>query len=236
MSPALATPTATDAGRLIINFHGIGAPTAAADALEQRYWCSQRVFEDVLDATTAVTQDSGVPIEITFDDGNASDLDLALPALQQRGLTATFFVCAGRIGQPGYLDGSAVHELLRAGMRIGSHGWGHVDWRRVDAATLQQETRGALDDLSSVAGCLVDEVGLPFGSYDRRVLAQLRRCAVRTVYSSDGGRALPGTWLVPRLSYSSAWTAQTLRNAALQPVSGLARARRAAQSAFKRWR
>lgn len=222
--------------RLVINFHGIGTPPATVDAIEQPYWCSAPVFASILDAIGPVSRDSGVPIQITFDDGNASDLDLALPALQQRGLTAMFFVCAGRIGQAGYLDGPSIHALLRAGMRIGSHGWGHVDWRRADAATLLHETRGALDTISSVAGCVIDEVGLPFGSYDRRVLAQLRRCAVRTVYSSDGGRAPPAGWLVPRLSYSRAWTAQTLRDAALQPVSGLAQARRAAAAVFKRWR
>ena len=38
----------------------------------------------------------------------------------------------------------------------------------------------------------------PFGSYDRRVLARLRRSGVQCAFTSDGGHARPGSWLQNR--------------------------------------
>ena len=52
-------------------------------------------------------------MRISFDDGNASDLEIGLPALLERGLTATFFVLAGRLGRPGSLDADEVARCSR---------------------------------------------------------------------------------------------------------------------------
>ena len=54
---------------------------------------------------------------ISFDDGNASDVGIALPELERRGLKAVFFLLAGRLGQPGSLteaDVTAMCEKLLA--------------------------------------------------------------------------------------------------------------------------
>lgn len=222
--------------RLVLNFHGIGTAPASVPAAEVAYWCSVERFQSLLDEVGPLSASTGLPLAITFDDGNRSDATIALPALAARGLQASFFVCAGRIGQPGYLDAPALRELLSAGMTIGSHGWHHVDWRRADQPTLERETQGALDEITSVIGQVVDEVGVPFGSYDRRVLAQLRRSGVRKAFTSDGGTAPLSAWLVPRLSYATSWTASTLREAASRPDSGLAWARRQVIRAIKRLR
>lgn len=200
--------------RLILNLHGIGAPPSGVPAEELPYWCSVMAFEALLDTVAPLSAATGVPIEITFDDGNISDATIALPALVKRGLRATFFVCAGRIGQPDYLDALALRDMLSAGMAIGSHGWQHVDWRRCDDVALERETQGALDAIGDATGQTVDQVGVPFGSYDRRVLSRLRRCALRAVFTSDGGRAAAAGWLVPRRSYTSDWHEDTLRELA----------------------
>jgi len=44
---------------------------------------------------------------------------------------------------------------------------------------------------------------VPFGSYDRHVLRNLRRTGVTRVYTSDGGWARSGTWLQARTSIRS---------------------------------
>ena len=83
--------------------------------------------------------DQSTGLFITFDDGNQSDAKIALPALVKRGLRASFFICAGRIGRPGYLDRVAIRDLLDAGMEVGSHGMRHLDWRKIDDTTLNVE-------------------------------------------------------------------------------------------------
>jgi peptidoglycan/xylan/chitin deacetylase (PgdA/CDA1 family) len=222
--------------RLVLNFHGLGAIPHDVPAAEAPYWCPTVRFGAILDEVAQLLSGGSVPIQITFDDGNLSDATIALPALVARGLTATFFVCAGRIGHPGFLDASAMREMLAAGMAIGSHGWHHVDWRRIDDETLVQETRVAIDKLSAVTGLHIDEVGIPFGSYDRRVLNQLRRIGVRFAFTSDGGRAPLSSWLVPRQSFVSTWNENSLRQAASGRVGRAAFVKRAVVQTIKRLR
>ncbi len=235
-SPAPSVFASRRPERLVITFHGLGPAAAGVDAAEAPYWCDEARFTSILDNVGPLSKATGLPIEVTFDDGNASDARIALPALAARGLKAAFFVCAGRIGQAGYLDGADLRELQAAGMTIGSHGWHHLDWRRTDDRTLERETRGALDRIAAEIGQPVDAVGIPFGSYDRRVLKQLRRSGVRTAFTSDGGRAPLDGWLVPRHSYTRAWTDSTLHDVATRPDALMARARTALVRALKQRR
>ena len=158
--------------RLVLSFHGLGSVPDGVVADERPYWCDEDVFVAILDAIPAVSKAAGILIEITFDDGNASDALIATPALADRGLHASFFVCAGRIGSPGYLDAAAMAEMRSAGMQIGSHGWGHVDWRKADDQTLTREIETARQTIADAIGDAVEEVAIPFGSYDRRVIGR----------------------------------------------------------------
>ncbi|MEV4311924.1 polysaccharide deacetylase family protein [Actinocrispum sp. NPDC049592] len=214
-----------------LTVHGIGEPPRDLDPGEDQTWVSVEQFEQVLDA--AVGRDD---VRITFDDGNSSDIEIALPRLQSRGLEAEFFVLAGLLGAPGRLTGSDVRKLKDAGMRIGSHGWSHRDWRRIDRAQAVEEMIEAPRVLSSVIGAPVSRVAVPFGSYDRMVLARLRSAGASVVYTSDGGPANEQTWLQARTSLrhdiDPQWTADVLAG---QP--GLRRqARRLAAGLVKRTR
>lgn len=175
--------------------HGVGETSRALDPGEDKVWVSVEQFERVLDA--AVGRDD---VRITFDDGNRSDLEVALPRLLERGLKAHFFVLAGEFGAPGRLDVADVRELLSAGMSVGSHGWAHRDWRKISDAEAEQELVDASRVISEITGRPVREVAIPFGSYDRVVLRRLRRAGMRLVYTSDGGRTEPGRWLQARTS------------------------------------
>jgi peptidoglycan/xylan/chitin deacetylase (PgdA/CDA1 family) len=183
--------------RSVVNLtvHGIGPVIRTLEPGEEQTWVSVTQFEQVLDATV------GRPdVRITFDDGNSSDLEIALPRLLERGLTAEFFVLAGRLGEKGKLDTGGVRELERAGMRVGSHGWAHRDWRRIDETQAAQEFSEAHRVLAEVTGHPILRVAVPFGSYDRKVLNRVRQARVTRVYTSDGGRANPNSWLQARNS------------------------------------
>jgi peptidoglycan/xylan/chitin deacetylase (PgdA/CDA1 family) len=184
-----------------VNVHGIGPrPSRPLDHGEGQVWISVEQFEGLLDAAV------GRPdVTITFDDGNLSDLEIGLPRLQERGLSARFYVCAGLLGEPGRLDESGVRELHRAGMVIGSHGWAHRDWRSLEwgprgATDVEDEMVRARRHLEQLTGSEVSEVAVPFGSYDRHVLRTLRRTGATRVYTSDGGWARRGAWLQARSS------------------------------------
>lgn len=197
----------------VLNFHGIGDPVVDIPADERPYWCSAATWLRLADAIVAL-RDRGVPVAITFDDGNVSDLEFALPVLAELGLTATFHACASRTGSLGYLSASQLQELRRAGMRIGSHGWSHVDLRRVDAGELAHEADASRLALAAASGGPVDDFAIPFGSYDRRVLRALR--GYQRVYTSDGGRGSAAAWLQPRYSYRIGWTPETVTRLAIE--------------------
>ena len=214
-----------------LTFHGIGTPGRALDPGEADVWVRADRFGAMLDAV-AWRPD----VRITFDDGNLSDVEHALPALRRRGLTGTFFVVAGRLGEPGFLDADGVRALATAGMTIGCHGMRHRPWRRLDPAGLHEELVEAKRILEEVVGRPVAQAACPFGSYDRRVLRELRRSDYRHVYTSDRGRAHASDWLQSRTTIRAGDDAAQLgRILAADRRSPRALARRAKLIA-KRWR
>lgn len=216
---------------LNLTVHGIGPAPRPLDPGEDTTWVTVEQFEQVLDAVAGRDD-----VRITFDDGNASDVEIALPRLLERGLTAEFFVLAGLLGEPGRLDAEGVRALAGAGMRIGSHGWAHRDWRRLTAEQADEEIVESSRVLGGLTGRPVARVAVPFGSYDRRVLRRLRGAGLSRVYTSDGGRARPDAWLQARTSLrhdlDAAWTRDVLD---ASPSAGL-RARRLAARTIKRVR
>jgi peptidoglycan/xylan/chitin deacetylase (PgdA/CDA1 family) len=214
-----------------LNVHGIGTPDRVLEPGEGDVWVSVRQFEEVLDAV------AGRPdVRLTFDDANASDLEIGLPHLMKRGLTAQFFLCAGLLGQPGRLTRDGVRELVDAGMTLGSHGWTHRDWRRLAPGEVAEEIAQAPAVLADFTGQPVTDISIPFGSYDRRVLRRLRDAGVTRAYTSDGGRARPGSWLQARNSLHSdidqRWVDQVLDGEPSLPR----RARNLAARTVKRFR
>jgi peptidoglycan/xylan/chitin deacetylase (PgdA/CDA1 family) len=188
-----------------ICFHGIGRPGRELEPGEGLYWISVDAFLAMLDV---LVERPGV--RISFDDGNRSDVDVAFDALQARGLSATFFVVAGRLGAPGSLDGDDLRELDRAGMTIGTHGMDHRPWRGLVADDLQRELVVARSWIAEAVGHAIEEAALPLGAYDRRVLGALRQLGYKKVHTSDRGAARAGDWLQPRFSVVATDTPVTL--------------------------
>ncbi|QGN33883.1 polysaccharide deacetylase family protein [Microlunatus sp. Gsoil 973] len=189
-----------------ICFHGIGRCAREREAGESRYWITEERFSEVLDVVVDQPH-----VRLSFDDGNASDIEVALPALLQRGLTATFFIVAGRLEDRDSVTIEGLKQLRRAGMTIGSHGWEHIPWRHLSAAQQHKEFVEARAVLASAIGRPVDQAALPLGRFDRGVLAALKNRGYRSVYSSDRLPARPGAWLQGRFSVTKDDTPDTIR-------------------------
>jgi peptidoglycan/xylan/chitin deacetylase (PgdA/CDA1 family) len=183
---------------LILLFHGLGEPHHWVVPEELPYWLSVASFNGLLDQVLECSTNANLRITITFDDGNASDAYLAFPELAKRGLHASFFVCAGRIGKKHYLDNSMIKDLLEGGMSIGSHGMDHRDWRILDSSGLEVEIGDARRKLEELVQRQVTTVAIPFGSYDRRILNRLMRDRWECVYTSDRGIARSWAKIKPR--------------------------------------
>jgi peptidoglycan/xylan/chitin deacetylase (PgdA/CDA1 family) len=214
-----------------ICFHGIGTPRRTLGPGEDRYWVAVDTFHAMLDVIAA-TQGT----RISFDDGNASDLEIALGALRERDLSASFFVLAGRLGSRGSLDADGLRELVRSGMTVGTHGMDHRSWRRLSTLVRERELVEARATIADAVGRQVDEAALPFGAYDRRLLAELRRLGYVRVHTSDGNVAQSSAWLQPRVSVTVTDTAETLRTELLASPSRFQRVHAAVKGRLKRLR
>lgn len=176
-------------------FHGIGAPQRELEEGEAKYWVTADFFEEVVALAAGRPQ-----VALSFDDGNASDVQRALPALVRRGVVARFFPLAGRIGSPGSLGEADLRELVSHGMEVGTHGWSHRPLTGLGHADLYREIVDARRVTALAAGAPVASLALPLGRYDRRVLAALRRHGYLRVFSSDRARVSDRRWLQPRYS------------------------------------
>ena len=195
-----------------ICFHGIGVPGPGVEPDAEEYFISRDLFLGVLDELMKHTA-----VDLTFDDGYASDVDIALPALQERGLSASYFPLAGRLGAPGRVDAAGARALAAAGMTVGSHGMHHRSWRGLDEQSAEEELSVARSMIAEAAGEPVTTAACPFGAYDRRTLAALRRYGYSRVFTSDRRRARRGDWLQPRYSVRRDDTVGTVREDILAP-------------------
>jgi peptidoglycan/xylan/chitin deacetylase (PgdA/CDA1 family) len=219
-------------GHRIINltFHGIGDPKRRLEPDEDQIWLDPGHFEAILDSAVGRSD-----VRITFDDGNASDLEYALPALRRRGLTATFFLVVGRLGAPGFLNESGIQELAAAGMDVGSHGMHHRPWRRLDDHALREELVDAKHQLEGVIERPVTEAACPFGSYDSRVLRALQRHGYRRAYTSDRGTARPDNWIQARNTVRPTDGTGMVERILSERVSPYSAVRRRVKLAGMRW-
>jgi peptidoglycan/xylan/chitin deacetylase (PgdA/CDA1 family) len=211
-----------------ICFHGIGSPQRPLDPGEDRYWITVDMFQRILDVIA-----SRPDVRISFDDGNASDLEIGLSALLERGLVGSFFVVAGRIGSPGSLDADGLRELARHGMTIGTHGMDHRPWPRLAPADRTRELIEARDRIAAEIGRTVDQAALPLGLFDRRLLSDLRRLGYVAVHTSERMAGREGAWLQPRVSIVAGDTVASVERDALADPPLPRRAWRAAKSRSK---
>lgn len=182
----------------IINFHGVGQPRRELEPGEAPFWLATDQFREVLDRIAEHPERQN--LRITFDDSNDSDVEIALPELLVRDLTAQFFILTGRLGQRGSLGEADVAALRTHGMGVGSHGTMHSDLTALSPPQLADELAQSRVTLEAICGAPVHCFAIPFGRYNRAVLQAIRQAGFATAFSSDGGNASPNYFLQPRRS------------------------------------
>lgn len=180
----------------MINFtvHGIGRPPRALDPGEDDRWITVDQFDTLLDVVATRSD-----VRLTFDDGNASDVEVALPRLLSRGLRGEFFPLAGRVGTRGFVDRSGLRDLVAAGMDVGSHGWDRFGSHRYfEERVLRRELDVAPRVLAELSGRPVRRYALPGVRADRRVLGRLKAAGATRVYAGTRVPTRSG-WLQHRI-------------------------------------
>ncbi len=143
---------------------------------------------------------------VHFDDGRAGVLRHAMPALADRGIPATVFVVPGWLeGEvpippseryAPLLDWGGVEELSRGeGVEIGSHGWSHVNLKKISREGLDRECRDSKRALEERTGLPVRHIASPYNRFSRRIVAAVRAAGYETL--SVGRQKVNGSFCRP---------------------------------------
>jgi peptidoglycan/xylan/chitin deacetylase (PgdA/CDA1 family) len=123
----------------------------------------------------------------TFDDGHRSDIEVAIPALEEASALARgyFFVTTGWIGREGYLSKRDVADLAKYPVSIGVHGETHNYFDEMDDSRLTAELKGSKSRLEDITGRRVEMLSVPGGRYDHRLPRVAEQQGFRRIFSSD---------------------------------------------------
>jgi len=178
----------------VLMYHGVGDPAPFGEA---HYTFGEEAFDRHLHllgqgrvvSLDALLEGRAPPgsVVLTFDDGERSVAQRALPLMKARNMVGTLFVTTGWIGTKGYVEGDDLGLLAQEGWTIGTHGVTHRFLSDLGHADLSQELVQSRDALTRILGQPPLHMSLPGGREDHRVLQQVREAGYRSLCTSTVG-------------------------------------------------
>jgi peptidoglycan/xylan/chitin deacetylase (PgdA/CDA1 family) len=140
-----------------------------------------------------------------FDDAFENLLENALPVLDEFGIPAVIFVVPGNLGQtprwsisPGHpeydervMTAEQLRQISSRNVVIGSHTQTHPDLSELPAEQIWWELTESKRSLEEMIGRPVEDLALPFGSYNRDVLQMALEAGYKRIYTLDPKPAEP---------------------------------------------
>uniref|UniRef100_E6PV92 Putative Polysaccharide deacetylase n=1 Tax=mine drainage metagenome TaxID=410659 RepID=E6PV92_9ZZZZ len=187
----------------ILMYHGLYSnerELESIDAEDRPYALSTREFR----AQLSLLRLHGVPVldpaalerghleqggvVITFDDGHASNAELALPLLREHAMKAAFFITTGFVGQrPGYCSWEQVRELATNGMLVGGHGHTHRFLSDVSGEELRSELQTSQAQLTQALRRPAAQMSFPGGRFDAQSIAAAQAAGFAVLHGSAVG-------------------------------------------------
>ncbi len=150
----------------------------------QMAWMKQSGWRG-LSVGEALLYPAELSVCITFDDGCETDLIAAAPVLREFGFKATFYLTAGFLGTPGYLNASQVRDLDAQGFQVGCHSMTHPYLSDLPEPELKREILDAKLHIEEIVGHPIEHFSCPGGRYDQRTLQMARHAGFATVANSQ---------------------------------------------------
>jgi peptidoglycan/xylan/chitin deacetylase (PgdA/CDA1 family) len=163
-----------------LNFHSI-----FNDEISYHHDPIYSLHQDKLEELLKHIHVNSCNINLSFDDGHLSDYQLVLPMLKQLELPAIFFVI-GKSIQDDIAKRTQTKLIYDQGFLIGSHGYNHVDLRKLDDKTLDYELKFSKGLIEEIIQAKIDSFSLPMGLYDTRVIEKIKSIGYNKIYTTDG--------------------------------------------------
>lgn len=161
---------------------------------------------------------------LTFDDGDESNIRIALPILRLFGFRAEFFVTVSCVGQTGFMTWGDLGHLLDVGMSVQSHGLHHRALTNLSDNQLQDELRWSKDLLQRKLGHDVKYLAVPGGFTNQRVYREAFLAGYEAVCNSEASLARSGR-IVSRIAIAHSSSQQTFESLVRQEFWSLLRMR-----------
>jgi len=197
----------------IFNYHGLAESFAGIPEAAQPFCLTPQQFGAhlaniretgfravLLDDLAEDHPDCAGKVVVTFDDGVASDYEVAFPLLARFGMRGVFFVNTSTVGQAGYLTWAQISEMHRAGMSIQSHSHHHLDLTVIPSAALESELADSRRCLEDHLSSPVQYLAAPHGLVSRRVVRTALANGYRAVCSTRCWPANPRSKILTRIT------------------------------------
>jgi peptidoglycan/xylan/chitin deacetylase (PgdA/CDA1 family) len=161
-------------------YHSIGKEknnfTVSESEFREQMLLLKELNIHVVDLLSPVSE--GLSVAITFDDGYADNLEVALPILNEFNFTATVFVATDHIDQPLFLNESELRQMAKY-CRIGAHGKSHRPLTEFSASNLERELVESKKTLENIIGSSVTTMSYPHGKTSFEVAAKVRQAGYK---------------------------------------------------------
>lgn len=170
----------------ILTYHTIAPYTGRESANQKRFKVDPKILDkqftylrdhdytvipitDVVDALQQGTELPEKAVVLTFDDGDDTQYQNALPLLKQYNYPATFFIYTIVLGKKHFMTWDQVRELDAQGMTIGGHTKNHAYVTKItDDAVLQDEIAGGKKLIEEKLGHAISVFAYPFYQTNER--------------------------------------------------------------------
>lgn len=143
-------------------------------------------------------------VAITFDDGNFSDYEIAVPILKANNIPATFFWIADN-KEDNILNSDMASAIVNEGFSIGSHGISHCDLTGKSSKDQMDELILSKRIIGEKLNVPVDFFAFPYGMFNSKTINMAETAGYKAVFSTDArwnklesGRVLFHRWSIKR--------------------------------------
>ena len=216
---------------LTLNYHIINRTIHDTIAISEEAFAAQLCYLHTHDYTT-LSLDQAIAIVdgkreapprsvlLTFDDGYADTVHVALPMLQTYGMQASLFVISAYVGQSNRWNPRACYDInhltwdeLRAwhksGRDIGGHSHAHFCMTRLHAHELQEAVLVNKRLLEEKLGIPIRAFAYPYGRFNQAVQEVVRQHYEIAFAVEDGGwNARTYRFAINRLTVSPGWSSE----------------------------
>lgn len=125
-------------------------------------------------------------IELTFDDGGCSAINIIAPLLKIFSIKAVFFIVTSKIDKDGFLKREDIIKLLNDGHKIGLHSHTHPrNMNQLSYDEVYKEWKKSRDILSNIVNSNVIYASAPNGYFSNIDIEILEKLGINYFYTSN---------------------------------------------------